>query len=313
MMTTDMHTIALSPVRKARPRRSRLRINGYLFFILPGVLIVLALTLFPALYGIYISLTNFNLGYATSSFVGLENYWRFFTWPDLGLVARNTATFVGSVVLLQASIGLLVAILLNQRVIGHQFMRSITILPWVLPSVVVGLVFAQIFGGSRLGFANYVLSLFGIGQMAWFSDPALAMVILIAVSTWRGVPFSVIILLGGLQTLPRDVYEAAIIDGTSRWQRFRYITLPLLKPIIMISLIMGTGGALNSLDIPLALTGGGPGNATELISISLYKQSFFQLDVSYGATIGTMMLVVNLILIVLYLVVLQPRRSAPND
>ena len=307
---TQNATLAMDTVRPLR--RSRLRINGYFFFLAPGVLIVLALTLFPALYGIYISLTNLNLGYVGSSFVGIENYIRFFTWQDLALVARNTAVFVGTVVILQACIGLAVAILLNQKLIGHQFMRSITILPWVLPSVVVGLVFAQIFGGSRLGIVNYLLSLVGIHQMSWFADPALAMAILICVSTWRGVPFSVIMMLGGLQTLPRDIYEAAAIDGATAWQRFRYITLPMLRPIILISIIMATGGSLNSLDIPLALTGGGPGNATEIISISLYKQSFFHLDISYGATIGTMMLIANLILITLYLVVLRPGRRPTN-
>ena len=295
----------------ARPvRRRRRRVNGYLFFLLPGVIIVLSLTLFPALYGIYISLTNLNLGYVGSKFVGIENYIRFFTWADLGLVTRNTAIFVGSVVVLQACLGLAVAVLLNQRLIGRQVLRSVTILPWVLPSVVVGLVFAQIFGGSRLGIANYVLSLVGIPQMTWLSNPALAMTILIAVSTWRGIPFSVVMLLGGLQTLPRDVFEAAAIDGAGPWQRFRYMTLPMLRPIILITIIMATGGSLNSLDIPLALTGGGPGNATELISISLYKQSFFNLDISYGATIGTMMLVANLVLIVLYIVALRPSRGA---
>ena len=307
---TQNATLAMDTVRPLR--RSRLRINGYFFFLAPGVLIVLALTLFPALYGIYISLTNLNLGYVGSSFVGIENYIRFFTWQDLALVARNTAVFVGTVVILQACIGLAVAILLNQKLIGHQFMRSITILPWVLPSVVVGLVFAQIFGGSRLGIVNYLLSLVGIHQMSWFADPALAMAILICVSTWRGVPFSVIMMLGGLQTLPRDIYEAAAIDGATAWQRFRYITLPMLRPIILISIIMATGGSRNSLDIPLALTGGGPGNATEIISSSLYKQSFFLLDISYGATIGTMMLIANLILITLYLVVLRPGRRPTN-
>jgi len=294
-------------------RRSQFRINGYFFFLAPGVLLVLALTLFPALYGIYISLTNLNLGYAGSSFVGPENYLRFFTWPDLSLVARNTAVFVGTVVILQVCFGLAIAILLNQKLIGQQLLRSITILPWVLPSVVVGLVFAQIFGGSRLGIANYLLSLVGIHQMSWFAEPALAMAILIAVSTWRGVPFAVIILLGGLQTLPRDVYEAAAIDGATAWQRFLFITLPMLRPIILISIIMATAGSLNSLDIPLALTGGGPGNATEIISISLYKQSFFQLDISYGATIGTMMLVANIILITLYITTLRTGRGAGND
>ncbi|WP_454854485.1 carbohydrate ABC transporter permease [Rhizobium binxianense] len=302
-------TLAQHSAKVAREtRKRRFTINGYFFFVLPGVAIVLGLTLFPAVYGIYISLTNLNLGYVGSSFVGLENYVRFFTSADLGLITRNTFSFVAACVILQACLGLAAAMVLEQRLPGHRLMRSIVILPWVLPSVVVGLVFAQIFGGSRLGIANYLLSLVGIGQMSWFSDPLLAMVILIGVCTWRGIPFTVIILLGGLQTLPRDVYEAAAIDGATAWQRFRYITVPLLRPIIMISIIMGTGGALNSLDIPLALTGGGPGNATELISIALYKQSFFQLDVSYGASIGTVMLIVNILLIMLYLAVLQPKR-----
>ncbi len=312
-MTTQLQTTLQPASIKRVARKSRFRINGYFFFLFPGVAIVLALTLFPALYGIYISFTNLNLGYVGHNFVGFQNYVRFFQWADLGLVARNTLLFTATTVVLQVCIGLAVAILLNQRLIGHQFMRSITILPWVIPSVVVGLVFAQIFGGSRLGIANYLLSLVGIGQQSWFSDPALAMTILIGVCAWRGVPFSVIVLLGGLQTLPKDVFEAAAIDGATRWQRFRYLTLPLLRPIVLICLIMGTGGALNSLDIPLALTGGGPGNATELIAISLYKQSFFQLDIGYGATIGTIMLIVNLILIVLYLSILRPRRGASND
>lgn len=309
-MTTEIYATS-APVGRS-VRRHRPRINGYLFFLLPGVIIVLLLTLFPAVYGVYISLTNLNLGYVGSTFVGLENYIRFFTWSDLGLVSRNTAIFVGSVVVLQALIGLAVAMLLNQRLIGRQVLRSITILPWVLPSVVVGLVFAQIFGGSRLGIANYLLSLFGVPQMTWLSNPALAMAILIAVSTWRGVPFAVVMLLGGLQTLPREVYEAAAIDGATVWQRFRHMTLPMLRPIILITIIMATGGSLNSLDIPLALTGGGPGNATEIISLSLYRQSFFNLDIGYGATIGTMMLVANLVLIVLYITALKPGRGASS-
>ena len=312
-MHGNAQSMHLPAAGRSALRRRLPRVNGYVFFILPGVSFVLSLTLFPALYGVYISLTNLNLGYVGSSFVGLENYVRLLEWDDLALVSRNTLGFVGTVVLLQVSIGLVVSILLNQRLIGHQLMRSLTILPWVLPSVVVGLVFAQIFGGSRLGIANYVLSLLGIGQVSWLADPALAMAILVAVSVWRGIPFTVIILLGGLQTLPRELYEAAVIDGATAWQRFRYVTLPLLKPIIMISLIMGTGGALNSLDIPLALTGGGPGSATELFSISLYKQSFFHLDISYGAAIGSVMLIANLVLIVLYLLVLQPRRSVVHD
>jgi len=286
---TQNAALAIETVRPLQ--RSRLRINGYFFFLAPGVLIVLALTLFPALYGIYISLTNLNLGYVGSSFVGIENYIRFFTWQDLALVARNTAVFVGTVVILQACIGLAVAILLNQKLIGHQFMRSITILPWVLPSVVVGLVFAQIFGGSRLGIVNYLLSLVGIHQMSWFADPALAMTILICVSTWRGVPFSVIMMLGGLQTLPRDIYEAAAIDGATAWQRFRYITLPMLSPTIFFIVVISFIGAFQIFEPMYIMTRGGPDGATASVVQYLYETGFRNYEVGYAASIGLLVFV----------------------
>ncbi|MBV9812479.1 MAG: sugar ABC transporter permease [Acetobacteraceae bacterium] len=290
-----------------RARRRRKRVNPLLFFILPGVVFVLALTLFPALFGVWISLTNLNLGYPDTHFVGLANYLRLVTSEDFAVVAGNTARFVVAVVVLQVGFGLLVALVLNERLFGRQLMRSVAIVPWVVPSIVVGLVFARVFNGSRLGIANYVLSLVGLPQVSWLSDPNLAFVILTLVAAWRGVPFAVILLLGGLQTMPPDVYEAAVIDGASRWQRLRHVTLPLLRPIILITLVLATGGALNSLDIPLSLTHGGPGNATELLSITLYNQSFFRLDIGYGATIGTVMLLVNLVLIALYLLILQRR------
>lgn len=288
---------------------SRNYINGYFFFLLPAVIIVLSLTLFPAVYGIYISFTNLNLGYEGSRFVGLENYVRLFAWVDLPVIARNTVAFVSCVVLLQVTAGLAVALILNIDVPGKKFMRSLSILPWVVPAIVSALVFSQIFGGSRLGIANYLLSLVGVRQHAWFADPILAMAVLIFVAAWRGMPFTASIILGGLQTLPKDAYEAAIIDGANRWQRFRYITLPLLRPMLLINLIMATAAALNSLDIPLALTGGGPGKATELLSISLYRQAFLSLDASYGATIGTIMLAINVVLIVLYLQVLKSNKG----
>ena len=293
----------------ARARRRWRRVNPLLFFILPGVLFVLALTLFPALFGIWISLTNLNLGYPDAHFIGPANYVRLFASEDFATAAGNTARFVVGVVALQTGCGLLVALVLNERLVGRQLLRSVSILPWVVPAIVVGLVFARIFNGSRLGIANYALSLLGLPQVSWLSDPTLAFVILTLVAAWRGVPFAVILLLGGLQTMPPDVYEAAVIDGASRPQRLRHVTLPLLRPIILISVVLATGGALNSLDIPLALTHGGPGNATELLSITLYNQSFFRLDIGYGAAIGTVMLLINLALIALYLLILQRREQ----
>jgi len=295
----------------ARPHGpARAGVNGYLFFLIPGVSLVFLLTLAPAAYGVAISFTNMNLAYDTWRFVGFDNYARFFTWVDLGLIMRNTAVYVGSVVLVQMVLGLLVALILTRPAPGRSLARGMAILPWVIPAVVSGLVFSQLFGGSRLGIMNYLFSLVGIRQMSWFADPALAMGVLVFVAAWRGAPFTASVLLGGLQTIPKEVYEAATIDGANGWQRFRHVTLPLLRPMVMINLIIATSAALNSLDIPLSLTGGGPGKATELLSISLYRQAFLVLDASYGATIGTVMLGMNLILIGVYLSILRSNAGA---
>jgi multiple sugar transport system permease protein len=279
----------------------------YLFFILPPILVVVGFTLYPALYGVYISLTNLHFGYEGTRFVGLENYVRLLTWPPLAQVALNTLIFVVAVVVLQISCGLGIAILLNKRIFGNRVMRGVAILPWVIPAVIIGLLFQQLFSGSRLGIANHLVSYIGLPSRAWLSDPVEAMVIMILALVWRGVPLSIILQLGGLQTIPKELYEAARIDGASRWQAFRHVTLPSLKPILMINLIMATSGTLNHLDIPLALTNGGPGHATEVIAVTLYQQGFKLLDAGYAATFATILLVINLILSIGYLMLLRKR------
>ena len=123
----------------------------------------------------------------------------------------------------------------------------------------------------------------------------------------RGVPLSIILQLGGLQTIDRQLYEAAAIDGAGRWQTLRHVTLPSLKPILTINLILATAGTLNHVDIPLALTGGGPGRATEVLALSIYKQGFEQLDAGYAAAIATLILVLNLALTIAYLRILRSR------
>ncbi|WP_194288284.1 carbohydrate ABC transporter permease [Agrobacterium tumefaciens] len=259
------------------------------------------------------SFTNLNFGYIGWKFVGFDNYTRLFSSTGFLIIVKNTFVYVLFVVVFQLVIGLAVAMALNVSVPGRQFVRSVVILPWVVPAVVSALVFTLIFGGSRMSISNYALSLIGMRPVSWLSDATMAMGLLIFVSVWRAVPFVSLIMLGGLQTLPSDVYEAAIIDGTNRWQRFWYVTLPLLKPMLLISLIMATAHSLNSLDTPLALTGGGPGNATEVLSISLYRQAFMLLDAGYGAAIGTLMLLVNIVLIAFYLRLVGPKRRAEAE
>lgn len=286
--------------------------HQYLFFIMPAVVLVLGLTAYPALYGVLVSFTNLNFGYATSKFVGFDNYVRLATWPALPQVLFNTAVFVTSVVALQLSIGLLAALLLNRAVFGRGLVRSIAILPWVIPGIIIALMFQQFFSGSRLGIMNTVFSVFGLESRTWFSNPTELMLVLILAVVWRGVPLSIILQLGGLQTINKELYEAASIDGASRWQMLRFITIPSLRPILLINVIMATSGTLNHVDIPLALTGGGPGRSTEVLALSIYKQGFEVLDASYASTIATVILLLNLLLTIVYLRVLRARDELPS-
>src|SRR5690606_31552979 len=212
-------------------------------------ILVLGLTAYPALYGVLVSFTNLNFGYATTSFVWFDNYLRLLTWPALPQVLFNTVIFVGCVVVLQLSIGLLAALLLNRAVFGRGLVRSIAILPWVIPGIIIALMFQQFFSGSRLGIMNTVFSVFGLESRTWFSNPTESMIVLILAVVWRGVPLSIILQLGGLQTINKELYEAAAIDGASRWQVLRYITIPSLRPILLINVIMATSGTLNHVDI----------------------------------------------------------------
>lgn len=293
-----------------RPRLAAiLSKHQYIFFVLPAIVLVLGLTAYPALYGVLVSFTNLNFGYATSKFVWFENYVRLANWPALPQVLFNTTVFVTSVVILQLSIGLLAALLLNRAMFGRGLVRSIAILPWVIPGIIIALMFQQLFSGSRLGIMNTVIAMFGFESRTWFANPTESMIVLILAVVWRGVPLSIILQLGGLQTIKKELYEAAAIDGANRWQVLRYITIPSLRPILLINLIMATSGTLNHVDIPLALTGGGPGRSTEILALSIYKQGFEVLDAAYASTIATIILLLNLILTVVYLRVLRARNE----
>lgn len=284
-----------------------LRQNEYLVFIAPPVIYVLSLTLYPALYSVFISFTNINLGFSNWSFVGLENYSRFFALEYSNTVLINTLLVVSCVSVLQIALGFAIALLLNHNWPARAFVRSVAVLPWVVPSIVIALLFRQLFNGSSLGLANALLAQLGFPPHVWLADPNSALAIIIGVMTWRGLPLSTIILLGGLQTIPRELYEASGVDGATPAQAFRLITLPLMKPILMINLIWVTAGNLNHLDTPYGLTGGGPSHQTAVLSVTLYDNAFVLLDAGLGAAIATVMLALNLIMTVAYLYLLRSR------
>ncbi len=312
---TDTRTDLTDTAAENRPRDVSLlnrllgpiRRRPYLLFIVPTIVYVLSFTLYPAIYSVVISFTNLNFGYVGWRFVGFENYARLFQWRHLPMVLGNTAIFVLTVSAIQISLGFAVALVLNQMLPFRRIVRSIAILPWVVPGIVIALLFQQIFNGSRLGIANAIMANFGFDSQIWLSDRPMALAIMIGALVWRGLPLTIIILLGGLQTIPRDVYEAARIDGATRSQAFRFVTIPLMKPILLINLIWITSGNLNHLDIPFGLTGGGPSHQTEVLAVTLYTQGFLQMDAGFGATIAAFMLILNLVFTVIYINLLRTK------
>jgi multiple sugar transport system permease protein len=303
-----MNIGAAAPSAGKRHWPGMLRARPYLLFIVPPIVYVMGFTLYPALYTVVLSFTNLNFGYLDWKFVGFGNYQRLLQWTYLPTVLSNTALFVFSVSIIQIILGFMIALVLNQNLPFRRTVRSIAVLPWILPSIVIALLFQQIFNGSRLGIANAITATFGLPTQLWLADHTSAMAIMIGALVWRGLPLSIIILLGGLQTIPRDVYEASVVDGASRWQNFWHVTLPLMKPILLVNLIWVTSGNLNHLDIPFGLTRGGPSHLTEVLSVTLYSQGFLQLDAGFAAAIATFMLGLNLIMTVVYVYLLRARQ-----
>jgi multiple sugar transport system permease protein len=279
----------------------------YLWFIAPAIGFVVAFTVYPSLYGIYLSMTDLHFGFQGSHFVWFENYARLATWVQFWPVMRNTTVFVLATVTLEMSLGLMAALVLEKRVRGTALARTVAILPWALPAVVIGLMFNRMVSGSKLGILNYLLSHFGLPPHAWLNDPTLAMIILIGALVWRGTALSIILQLGGLQTIPEEVFEAARIDGAGPVATLFRVTLPMLRQSLLVNLIMASAGTFNHVDIPLSLTGGGPQGATEVLSLSVYRQGFQILNAGFAATIATFMLMLNVGLTIVYLRVLRER------
>jgi ABC-type sugar transport system permease subunit len=290
---------------KTSMKRGRIGQKAYIFFISPAIVYLLVFTIYPSVFGVGLSFTNYHFAYTASNFTGIANYIQFLRWPDLPQVMINTLVFVSVVVFFQITLGLLIALVLNQPLWGRKAMRTVSILPWVLPGFIIGLLFRQIFSSSKYGLLNMIIEAFGMEPQKWLADPKTAMILLIVSLIWKGTALSVILELSGLQTIPQEFTDAAKIDGASGIQRFFRITIPMLRNTLLINLIMASSGTFNHLDIPFTLTEGGPGHSTEVLALTMYKQGFQVLNASFAATIGSVILIINIVLTIVYLKILQ--------
>lgn len=260
--------------------KTRDRENG-LPFVLPAVILLGFVTIYPLLYVFWLSLQRRLLIFDISRFCGLENYRFLVTDGRFWNALENTVYFTSLSVSLELALGLSIALLLNRDFAAKGLVRAVVLVPWAVPTVVSARMWEWIYN-TDFGILNHLLG----QKINWLGSPGWAMHAAVLMDVWKTTPFVVILLLAGLQVIPRDLYRAARVDGAGSWQTFRRITLPLLKPVLLVVLIFRTLDAFRIFDAVYVLTGGGPANTTETLSIYAYKVLFQTLQFGYGSTLA---------------------------
>jgi multiple sugar transport system permease protein len=281
---------------KATPSKTRADRTKFLF-IGPAVVWILAFTIFPLLYALYTSLYSFRYGQRLG-FTGLENFARLFTDSNLLSSLRITLTFVVGTVTVQMVLGVALALLLSREIRGSNVIRGIATLPLFATPVAVGYLAITLYY-ERNGPLNSLIRALGGENIPWLSDPTWALVSVILVDIWQWTPFVFLITLAGLQSLPSELYDAARVDGASAAQNFRFLTLPLLAPLLWLILLLRMVEAFRVFDIPVSLTLGGPGRATEVYSLYTYRTAMRFFDHGYAAAQGILLLVIVMFIVTL--------------
>lgn len=261
---------------------------------LPAFLLLIVTTTVPLIFLLWSGFQRIDLATPwDEGFVGLGNYIKLVSdgrfWDSLVL----TAIYTISTVVLQVTIGLALALLVVQIRVGQTMARIAAILPIVLAPVVAGLFWRSLMLAPNFGIVNFVSRALGLGSYDWLGDPKLAVVSVIAIHTWQWTPFAFLVLLANIVALPADMFEAAKLDRANAWQRFWYITLPMIRPAIVIVVILRMITALSAFAAIFAATGGGPGTATEIMNLYVYRLSFSELSIGYGSAAAVVLMLLT--------------------
>lgn len=275
----------------------------------PGLIVLILTTTFPLAYLVWSSFQTINLAMPfLDGFAGVQNYvdmWydaRF--WHALGLTGVYTVSSVAA----QVAIGLGLALMVMQIPAGQWVFRIVAILPIVLAPVVVGLFWRTLMLAPNFGMIDFIVQWLGFEQINWLGAPKPALISVIVIHTWQWTPFAFLVFLASLASLPGDVYEAARIDRANAFQRFWHITLPLLRPAIVIVIIMRAMISLHAFAAIFAATGGGPGTASEILNLYAFKTSFVELNFGYGSALAVALLVITMAVSGVLFYVRTPRR-----
>jgi multiple sugar transport system permease protein len=261
----------------------------------PALLVLVLTTTFPLLYLIWNSFQNINLAMPfMNGFAGLDNYAQMMGDGNFWHSLQLTAIYTISSVALQVVIGLGLALLVMQIPRGQGVFRVVAILPIVLAPVVVGLFWRTLLLAPNFGIIDFAVKALGFGAVNWLGAPTPALVSVIMIHTWQWTPFAFLVFLASLASLPPDIYEAARIDRAGAVQRFIHLTLPLIRPALVIVVIMRSMIALSAFAAIFAATRGGPGTATEILNLYAYRTSFVELNFGYGSALAVALLVITL-------------------
>nr|WP_256515488.1 sugar ABC transporter permease [Alsobacter ponti] len=288
------------PLRQSWRARWREWGPGYML-VAPAVVLILLMMLYPVLQTLYFSVSRVQLPSFRTTFVGLDNFARILSSPDTLPLAQRTLVWVAGIVVFRISLGLAAALVFNARVPGTVWLRALVILPWTIPSVVGANLWRWIFQTDS-GVLNQSLRAWGLESWAlnWLGSPDTAMLAVIVAYGWAGFPFVMLLILARLQGVPQELYEAARIDGANAWQLFRYITLPSLKSVLVVALILEIVSGLNSFDTLVIMTGGGPAKATQIWGLEIYKTGFGAFNLGVASALSVLMFIAVLVVFVFY-------------
>jgi multiple sugar transport system permease protein len=281
---------------KITPRKLLLEASPYLF-ILPFVIFCLVLLAYPVVYSLALSFREATVETFVSGempFNGLTQYQAALADPIFWKALTNTLLFAFFSILFQFTIGFLLALLFQADFPWKNFCLAALLVPWVSPILTAANIFKGLF--NEVGPINRLAEAIGLGPFPWLADPSYALPATIVANIWIGFPFNFILLYAGMRSIPEDVYEAAKIDGASFWQRVGFITLPMLKPVTVAVLMLGTIYTVKVFDIVWIMTGGGPANGTHLLSTYAYQVGFSVLNFGEAAAIATLLVLLVLLL-----------------
>ncbi len=283
--------------------------NLRILFPLPAVVFIGLLMVFPILYTLYLSFTSWNLTSGMDpAFVGLNSYLRVFSEPRFLHAIGRTFSFTASSVAIEVVLGVAIALILNRAFVGKSLAKLLLLLPLVATPVAVGIVF-NLFYDPTIGLLNFALNALGLPQGRWVSSENTVISSLVLVDVWQWTPMITLIVLAGLAGLSEEPVEAARVDGASEWQILRYVTIPMVMPVILTAMILRLIDALKTFDIIFAMTGGGPGYASETLNIMGFKYSFEYFRIGQSSVI---LIALFLVVLLCSLGIMKLRASSEN-